>query len=115
MAGGIATIGGIAGTGAAITTAATVSGRRNTQRLSSEELLLAVAVAYAQKVLGHDFDEDLWDKASTAETELAAQINSVEGISDPKAPSVTAMIAERDTTQNLRKFMEANNLAPVDI
>ncbi|WP_037182151.1 alpha/beta hydrolase [Rhodococcoides fascians] len=58
MAGGIATIGGIAGTGAAITTAATVSGRQGDHRLSSEELLLAVAVAYAQKSLGHVFDKE---------------------------------------------------------
>ncbi|OZD03548.1 hypothetical protein CH281_12060 [Rhodococcus sp. 06-221-2] len=112
MAGGLATIGGITGTGTAITTAATVSTRRGATRLSSAELLLAVAVAYAQKVLAHDFDNDLWSKASAAVTELSAQINTVEALSDAKAPSVAAMIAERDMTQNLVQFMDANGLSP---
>ncbi|MCC8929008.1 lipase family protein [Rhodococcus sp. I2R] len=112
MAGGLATIGGIAGTGAAITTAATVSGRRGDHRLSSEELLLAVAVAYAQKKLGHDFDDTLWMTASTAVAELSAQINTVEALSDPKAPSVAAMVAERDMIQNLVQLMESSHLTP---
>ena len=115
MAGGLATIGGIAGSGAAITTAATVSGRRGQHRLSSAELLLAVAVAYAQKVLGHAFDDELWLKASGAVSELSAQINTVEALSDAKAPSVAAMIAERDMTQNLVQFMELNDLMPVGV
>lgn len=115
MAGGLATIGGIAGTGAAITTAATVSGRRGAHRMSSEELLLAVAVAHAQKTLGHDFDDALWSRASTAAAELSAQINTVEAISDPKARSVAAMNAERDVISNLVRFLEANDLMPAEI
>ncbi len=80
--------------------------------MSPEELLLAVAVAYAQKALAQDFDEDLWSKASTAVAELSAQINTIEALSDAKAPSVVAMIAERDMTQNLLQFIEAEDLTP---
>lgn len=115
MAGGIATIGGIAGTGAAITTAATVAGRRGDHSLSSEELLLAVAVAYAQKSLGHEFDQELWQKASDAAAEASALINTLEAISDSKAPSLTAMIAERDLTQNLVQFMDSNDMTPESV
>lgn len=112
IASSIGTIGGIAGTGTAITTAATASDRRGAGRMSPEELLLAVAVAYAQKALAQDFDEDLWSKASTAVAELSAQINTIEALSDAKAPSVVAMIAERDMTQNLLQFIEAEDLTP---
>ncbi|RRQ27392.1 hypothetical protein DK926_12920 [Rhodococcus sp. Eu-32] len=115
MAGGPAAIGGTATTGAAITTAAIVAGRRQDRRMSSDELLLAVAVAYTQESLGHDFDEDLWFKASAAEGELSAQINSIEALSDSKAPSVTAMVTERDMIHNLMQLMESNGLAPQDV
>ncbi|MGZ8178884.1 hypothetical protein ACXVUM_13225 [Williamsia sp. SKLECPSW1] len=76
---------GCAATGAAITTAAAVGGRVDGARLNSGQLLLACAVAYAQKSLGHDYDDDIWLKAPAVAVELAAQVNTVEAISDPKS------------------------------
>ncbi|WP_299575233.1 hypothetical protein [uncultured Williamsia sp.] len=114
MAGGIAAIGGIAGTGAAITTAAAVGGRVDGARLNSGQLLLATAVAYAQHKFGHDYDEDIWRKATAVSAELSAQVNTVEPISDPKSRSLTALIAERDLARNLVTFLESNGLVPAD-
>ena len=114
MVGGIAAIGGIAGTGAAITTAAAVGGRVDGARLNSGQLLLACAVAYAQRSLGHDYDDDIWLKASAVAAELEAQVNTVEAISDPKSRSLSALIAERDLAQNLVTFLEAKDLMPAD-
>jgi hypothetical protein len=111
-AGRLAITGGKVGTIAAITTAATVSRRGGSRRLSFEELLLAVAVAYAQKVLGQDFDDDIWQKVTDSDAELSAQINTLEALSDAKASSVTAMFGERDMIRNLLEFIDSNDLAP---
>ena len=77
-------------------------------------MLLACAVAYAQKCLGHDYDDDIWLTASAVAAELAAQVNTVEAISDPKSRSLSALIAERDLAQNLVAFLEAEDLTPAD-
>lgn len=112
MVGGLAAIGGIPSTGAAITTAAAVGGRGERGQLNSGQLLLATAVAFAQKSFGHEFDDAIWLKASAAAAELSAQINTVEAISDSKSRSLSALISERDLAQNLITFMEANDLTP---
>ncbi|OZG26375.1 hypothetical protein BH683_023675 [Williamsia sp. 1138] len=112
MVGGLAAIGGIASTGAAITTAAAVGGRGERGQLNSGQLLLATAVAFAQKSFGHEFDDAIWLKASAAAAELSAQTNTVEAISDSKSRSLSALISERDLAQNLITFMEANDLTP---
>jgi hypothetical protein len=115
MMGGIAAIGGIAGTGAAITTAAAVGGRSDSGgRLNAGQLLLATAVTHAQRSMGHQFDDDVWRRATAVAADLSAQVNTLEAISDPKSRSLAALIGERDLALDLVDFLEENDLMPAD-
>ncbi|RVW00923.1 alpha/beta hydrolase family protein [Rhodococcus spongiicola] len=116
MVGGLAMLGGLAGTGAAITATAVASGGGEERPvLDLKALVLRVTIEHARKMLDLPFDRNLWYQLADAETQVCAQINRLEAFSGPKSTSLTTLREIKDSLGRLMRFVIEKELAPVAI
>ena len=113
MVGGLAMLGGLTGTGAAIAaTAVTGGGEETRSTLDLKTLVLRVTVEHARRLLDLPFDGQLWYQLADAETQVCAQINSLEAFSGAKSARLTTLREVKDSLGRLMRFVIDNGLAP---
>ena len=113
MVGGLAMLGGLASTGAMVTTvAATARGGAQPLLTDPTSVAIHVAIAHALKSIDEPYDETLWYRLTTAETEIGAELNRLSAFSDDKAASVQRLQAALAIIDKLMEFMLANGLTP---
>lgn len=113
MVGGLAMLGGLASTGAMVTTvAATARGGAQPPLTDPTSVAIQVAIAYALKSIGEPHDEALWQRLTTAETEIGAELNRLSAFSDEKATSIQRLRAALAIISKLMEFMSDKGLTP---
>ncbi|MGW5148237.1 hypothetical protein [Rhodococcus koreensis] len=113
MVGGLAMLGGLTGTGAAITaTAVTAGGEDARSTLDLKTLVLRVTVEHARRLLDLPFDSTLWYHLADAETQVCAQINNLETFSGAKTTRLTTLREVKDSLGRLMRFVIDHELAP---
>lgn len=113
MVGGLAMLGGLASTGAMVTTvAATARGGSQPLLTDPTSVAIHVAIAHALKSIDEPYDETLWYRLTTAETEIGAELNRLSAFSDEKAASVQRLQAALAIIDKLMVFMLAKGLTP---
>lgn len=113
MVGGLAMLGGLASTGAAVAATAAAGGGAPDQPITdSTTLILRVSTEHAHKMLGLPYDESLWYQLADVETKLSARINRLTAFSDPKSGQLLQLQAAKSTITKLMAFMLDRGLAP---
>ncbi|WP_280764119.1 hypothetical protein [Prescottella agglutinans] len=113
MVGGLAMLSGLAGTGAAIAATAVAGGSDEARPvLDLNALVRRVTVEHARKLVDLPFDRNLWYQLADAETQVSAQINTLEAFSDPKSAQLTMLREVNDSLGRLMRFLIDNGLAP---
>lgn len=113
MLGGLAMLGGLTGTGAALTAAAAARGSGGAVPLNdATQLVLRVATEYARKLLDLPTDDGLWHSLAGAETQFSAQINRLESFSDARSIQLAKIKEARTIVSRLMLFLLAKGMAP---
>ncbi|MFF0818342.1 hypothetical protein ACFYVR_24820 [Rhodococcus sp. NPDC003318] len=113
MVGGLALLGGLAGTGAAIAaTAVAGGGEGDRPALDLRTFMLRVTVEHARKLLDLPTDANLWYQLADVETQVSAQINRLTAFSDVKSTRLIALQEVKDSLERLMQFVIDNGLAP---
>lgn len=116
MAGGIAMIGGLTGAGAALTTAATTAeSGAGTGLPVLVQMMMAVTVEYARKLLDLPHDTALWYALANFESQVSASINRLETFSDKKSPKLEQLRETKTAIGTLFRFMLSRGLSPKEI
>lgn len=116
MAGGLAMLGGLAGAGAAVTTAAAIAGGGAGVSLPIlMQMTLRVTTEHARNLLGLPYDAALWYQLADFESYVCASINRLETFSDKKSPKLQQLEDTRSAINALLRFMLLKGLAPVEI
>ena len=106
-------LGGLAGTGAAVTTGAlTAGGGPDGPTPDLNQLILRVSVEHARKRLDLPYDEGLWYQLSAFESKLSAESNRLSAFNDSKSTTLANLTAGRVAVQALMRFMIENGLSP---
>ena len=113
MIGGLATLGGLAGTGAAMTAAAAaVSPHEPGYAPNLEKLTLRVTTEHARKMLDLPYDTTLWYQLADFESQISRAINRLSPFSDHKSEKIVLLTAAKVAVQALIRFMIEKSLAP---
>ena len=116
MVGGLAMLGGLAGTGAAAAAAAVVGGSGPEEpRPNLEKLMMRVAAEHARKLLDLPHDTTLWYQLTDFECQVSAVINRLTPFNDPKSPKLVQLAAAQAAINALLRFMIEHGLSPAAI
>jgi pimeloyl-ACP methyl ester carboxylesterase len=113
MVGGIALLGGLASTGAAVATgAATVSAAEASLGQIVIDLLVRVSSARARQLLDVARDEVVWFHVVAIEAEVAAELNRLSPLSDPKSPRIADLRRKLAVVRKLLTYMGQHGMHP---
>lgn len=109
-------LGGLAGTGAATTAAAAVSGSpAEIAAPNLEKLMMRVATEHARKLLDLPHDSALWYQLTDFECQISAILNRLKTFNDPKSPKISQLDAAQFAVNALLQFMIEKGLSPTAI
>ncbi|MBY3555210.1 lipase family protein [Modestobacter lapidis] len=113
MIGGMALLGGLASTGAAVATgAATVSAAEAPIDQIVTDLLVRVSSARARQMLDVAPDEVVWFHVVAIEAEVAAELNRLSPLSDPKSPRIADLRRKLTVVRKLLTYMGQAGMQP---
>jgi pimeloyl-ACP methyl ester carboxylesterase len=113
MIGGIALLGGLASTGAAVATgAATVSAAEAPLDQIVIDLLVRVSSARARQMVDVAGDEVVWFHVVAIEAEVAAELNRLSPLSDPKSPRMADLRRKLAVVRKLLIYMGQQGMQP---
>ena len=113
MIGGMALLGGLASTGAAVATgAATVSAADAPIDQIVIDLLVRVSSARARMTLDVARDEVVWFHVVALEAEVAAELNRLSPLSDPKSPRIADLRRKLAVVRKLLTYMSQHGMQP---
>jgi hypothetical protein len=116
MVGGLAMLGGLAGTGAATAAAAVAGGGGPESGAPNlEKLMMRISVEWARKKLDLPFDTTLWYQLTDFEGQISAVLNRLKPFNDPKSPKVVQLTAAQLAVNALLRFMIEKGLSPNEI
>ncbi|MGY1709115.1 hypothetical protein ACI8AC_06345 [Geodermatophilus sp. SYSU D00758] len=116
MVGGMALFGGLASAGAAVTTgAATVSAADAPLDQIVTDLLIRVSAARSRQMLDLSVDPLVWTHVVTIEAEVAAELNRLSPLSDPKSPRLVDLRRKLTVVRKLLTYMAVHGIQPGEL
>ena len=113
MVGGLALLGGLVGSGAAVAAAAVAGdGDSSISGPNLAKLMLRVAAEHAHKLLDIQHDSTLWYQLTDFESQISARLNRLTPFSDEKSVTVAQLREAQVAVQALFRFMIDKGLAP---
>ncbi|MCZ2826678.1 MULTISPECIES: hypothetical protein [unclassified Modestobacter] len=116
MIGGLAMLSGLTSAGAAVTAGAvTVSAATASVDELAADVVIRVSSARARQLLDVTPDAGAWYYLAGAETDVAAELNRLTPLSDPKSPRIADLERKRVILRRLLTFMFDHGLQPSEL